>query len=114
MACVRQRFSAGGGAQADETTSLLKTPIAASTEHERLEAFDQLRAAAAAAFESDRADHVQHLQQIWRDAFPTEPFAINSARWLDLGFQRADPRSDSQRSGLMSIKHLCKFVANLR
>jgi len=80
-------------------------PVGGS-EFDRMGALEVLRQHCAAAYDPEQREHVVALKDVWALAFPTEPFALPSERWKEVGFQGTDPRTDLRGCGYLGLLHL--------
>ena len=76
----------------------------------RLGALESLRALCATTYDAEDASHVRKLKDLWAAAFPSEPYALPSQRWKDLGFQGTDPRTDLRGAGYLGLVQLHALI----
>lgn len=70
------------------------------------EAHRYLAEMAAVAFSSDNQRHENLLRKLWAATMEGE-FEDSSQRWVELGFQSKNPRTDFRGGGVLSLHGLC-------
>ena len=62
-------------------------------------------------FDEKESTHLELIQRLWRAVNTNQEFpGLNSAKWIDLGFQGKNPISDLRAAGLLGLEHLVYFA----
>lgn len=62
-------------------------------------------------FDEKDSTHLTLIQRLWKAVNSDQEFpGLNSAKWIDLGFQGKNPVSDLRAAGLLGLEHLVYFA----
>lgn len=62
-------------------------------------------------FDDKDTIHLALIQRLWKAVNSDQEFpGLNSAKWIDLGFQGKNPISDLRAAGLLGLEHLVYFA----